>query len=141
MPFCRIRSNKFESRPMGLTSKQKLGQRGEELACKYLEEKGHSLLFRNFRLGKTEFDVISRIGNTLVITEVKSFVSEPLGAAEYRVDKGKQRQLIKGAYALLAERPEYDGLNVRFDVIIADFSRFPAQVTHYEGAFWDEQGW
>lgn len=123
---------------MSRTDAQKLGTRGEHLACQFLIEKGHKIIVRNFRAGRSELDIISRVDNTIVVSEVKSFYSNPLGAAEYRVHKAKQRQIIQGTWAFLGRHPEYEGFNVRFDVLIVDMSAFPAKITHYEGAFWQE---
>lgn len=126
---------------MPATSKQQLGQKGEQLAAEYLLKKGHTLVARNFRSGHSELDIISTIGKTLVVTEVKSFATPPPDAAEFRVHLRKQRTLFRGAYGFLQEHTEYESYNLRFDVIIVDFSVYPATLTHYEAAFWDEQGW
>ena len=126
---------------MSKTSKQQLGTKGEKTAAEYLEKHGYTIICKNYRAGKSELDIISKIDSTLIITEVKSYYTNPLGVAEYRVDKHKQKQIINGAYAFLDEFPEYQGMDVRFDVIIVDFSNYPAQITHHEGAFFDEEGW
>lgn len=124
-----------------LTTRQKLGNNGEEAAVQFLKKEGHEIVSRNFRSGRSELDIISLDGDILVISEVKSFVSQPLDAAEYRVNHQKQTQIIKGANGFLARFPEYENKPLRFDVIIVDFSAFPAKITQHQAAFWDEQGW
>jgi len=126
---------------MPKTQKQQLGVKGEEAAAEFLKSKGHLIAARNFRFQNSELDIISLIDDVLVISEVKSFQKMPLGAAEYRVDKRKQRQIILGAYGFLSENPEFENRAVRFDVIVVNFAEYPAQVIQHEGAFWDEQGW
>jgi len=126
---------------MPKTQKQILGKKGETLAVKYLQKLGHRIIVRNFRHIKSELDIISLFNDTLVVSEVKSFYSQPLGAAEFRVNKAKQRQIIKGTYAFLDRFPQYREMSVRFDVLTVDFSNFPAKISHHEAAFWDEQGW
>jgi len=126
---------------MSRTQRQLLGKKGEDLACSFLERKGHIIQHRNYRAGRSELDIISRDAGTLVITEVKSFTSQPLGAAEFRVNRTKQKQIISGTYAYLNEHTDCQGFNVRFDVIIVDLSSYPAAITHHEAAFWDESGW
>jgi len=123
---------------MKQTSKQILGKNGEKLACAYLEKHGHHVIKKNYRKGRSEIDIISLENSTLVISEVKSYHADPLGAAEYRVNKKKQRQIIQGAYGFLDENPKYQGYDVRLDVIVVDFSRYPAKVTHHQGAYYDE---
>ena len=126
---------------MSKTAKQRLGQKGEELAAAFLSKQGHKIIRRNYRHGKGELDIVSLDGRTLVISEVKSYRARPLGAAEFRVNKRKQRQIIQTAYAFLAEHPGMEGMDVRFDVLIVDFSSYPAKIIRHQAAFWDEEGW
>lgn len=126
---------------MPKTQKQLLGIKGEDAAADFLKSKGHALVARNFRFQKSELDIISLHDDVLVISEVKSYQKQPLGAAEYRVDKKKQRQIISGAYGFLAENSQFENSAVRFDVLVVNFSEYPAQIIQYEGAFWDEDGW
>jgi len=126
---------------MPKTQKQQLGVRGEDAAAEFLKSKGHLIADRNFRFQKSELDIISLIDDVLVISEVKSYQKPPLGAAEYRVDKKKQRQIILGAYGFLAENSQFENTAVRFDVIVVNFSEYPARIIQHEGAFWDEEGW
>ncbi len=126
---------------MSHTAKQVLGQNGERLAVRFLKQQGHTVLFRNFRFKKSELDIISKEGDVLVISEVKSFYEAPLGAPEFRINKAKQRMIVQGAYGFLSRFPRYEGLDLRFDVLIVDFSHYPAQITWHKAAFWDEQGW
>ena len=126
---------------MAKTSKQNLGQKGETIACKFLEKQGATILFRNYRSGRSELDIIARQNDTLIFAEIKSFFQPPAEAAELRVDRRKQRNIIRGVYGFLAENPQYEGLDVRLDVMIVDFSNYPAMVTHYPAAFIDEDGY
>jgi putative endonuclease len=118
--------------------KQALGKKGEELAQNFLQKKGHEIIGANVRYGRSEMDIISIIDNTLVVTEVKSFYAQPLGVAEFRVNKRKQQQIIKGVYGFLSENPKYEGQDVRLDVIVVDFSSYPAKITQHQAAFYDE---
>ena len=123
------------------TEKQQLGKNGEELARKFLTNAGHEILFQNFRFGRSELDIVSFDVDTIVISEVKSYYSAPLGEAEFRVNPAKQRQIIKGAYGFISKNPEYEDTALRFDIILVDFSKYPAGITWHKEAFWDEQGW
>ena len=123
---------------MSKTSKQTLGMKGEELACQYLQEKGCQIVVRNYRSGRSELDIVALQNRAVLICEVKSYYADPLGAAEFRVNKHKQKQIIQGTYAFLADHGEFEDMDIRFDVIIVDFSHYPAQITHHEGAFWQE---
>jgi putative endonuclease len=118
-----------------------LGQKGEKLAAAYLEKNGHKIISRNFRSGRSELDIISEKENILVVSEVKSFHSDPLGAAEFRVNKNKQKQIMQGVYGFLDQNPKYQGYDVRLDVIIVDFSNYPAKIIQHKSAFYDDQSY
>jgi putative endonuclease len=51
---------------------QKIGELGEEIACKYLESKGYSVLERNYTRKWGEIDIIASKENSLYFIEVKS---------------------------------------------------------------------
>ncbi len=119
---------------------RKTGNSGEASAAAFLEKLGHSIIARNYRFHHAELDIVSTIDDLLVISEVKSFRGSSLGAPEYRVNRAKQRQIIQGAYGFLAAHPRFEGYGVRFDVIIVALGAGEAEITHYEGAFY-EQGY
>ncbi len=55
------------------TSKtQQIGQLGEDLAVKYLKNKGFSVVERNYTLKQGEVDIIAQKGDILYFFEVKS---------------------------------------------------------------------
>jgi putative endonuclease len=51
---------------------QKIGQIGENIACKYLQNKGFTILERNFTLKCGEIDIIAHKGEELRFIEVKA---------------------------------------------------------------------
>jgi len=117
-------------------SKQRLGLKGEQLAADYLIKNKYKIIDKNYRYGRSEIDIICREDDTLIFCEVKSYQSKPLDSAEYRINKKKQRQIFQGAYGFLYEHSGYEKMDVRFDVIIVDFSSYPADITHHQAAFW-----
>lgn len=55
------------------TSKtQRIGELGEELACKYLLNKGYSVVDRNFTTKVGEIDIVAKNDSDLFFIEVKS---------------------------------------------------------------------
>ncbi|MCB0283277.1 MAG: YraN family protein [Calditrichaeota bacterium] len=124
-----------------VSEKKALGLKGESLAAAFLEKNNHQIIARNYRSGRSEIDIISIHEKTLIITEVKSFFADPLGAAEFRVDKKKQKQVMQGVYGFLDENPGFQGYDVRLDVIVVDFSVYPAKITQHKSAFYDDQGY
>ncbi len=56
-----------------MTYKSQLGKLGEDIACKYLVNKGYKIIDRNFRKPWGEIDIITKAPNkTLVFVEVKT---------------------------------------------------------------------
>src|SRR5947207_7857205 len=49
-----------------------LGDRGENVAARYLRNQGYRILTRNFRCPLGEIDIVARDGRTLVFCEVKT---------------------------------------------------------------------
>lgn len=58
-------------RPGGGNNKP-LGDRGEELAARYLADRGWVILHRNYRLGHREIDLVARRGEVVAFVEVKT---------------------------------------------------------------------
>ena len=74
-----------------------LGKKGEEMARKFLVEKGFEILATNWRYSKDEIDIIARKDNCLVIVEVKTRFSNVFGEPEEFVSNKKQSFLIRAA--------------------------------------------
>lgn len=110
-----------------------LGKQGEELAEKYLLQKGHTILCRNFRYGRAEVDIVSREGSIVVFTEVKTRSNERFGFPEEFVGKEKMRLMKEAAEEYLYKhRLETE---VRFDIISVAPVKGELTVHHIEDAF------
>ena len=91
------------------------GTRGEQYACRFLEELGFEVLERNWRFGKDELDIIARNGRELVIVEVKTRSTDRHGQPEEAVKKGKRSTMIRGANTYI-QRSGCE-LALRFDIV------------------------
>lgn len=92
-----------------------LGDRGENVAAKYLRNLGYRILIRNWESKFGEVDIIARDGKTIVFVEVKTRKdSDP--EPEEQVNLEKQRTLTKCADYYLTR---YSNIQpaVRFDII------------------------
>jgi len=111
------------------------GRLGEELALKYLVKKGYTLLAQNWFYGKIEIDLIFENQGFIVFVEVKLRHPDTLVEPHLAVNKAKQRKIVKAADAWLKERDET--AETRFDVVaILLEPGQPAQIDHFEGAFY-----
>ncbi|OHA79596.1 MAG: hypothetical protein A2675_02580 [Candidatus Yonathbacteria bacterium RIFCSPHIGHO2_01_FULL_51_10] len=65
---------------MALTKKQEIGALGEDIACKYLKNKGFVIVERNFWRKWGEIDIIAQKGGIIHFFEVKTLSRENLGS-------------------------------------------------------------
>ncbi|MGN6505555.1 MAG: YraN family protein [Tepidisphaeraceae bacterium] len=126
--------NLFTSAPKGKKEDASLGERGENVAAKFLTNAGYKILQRNFRTKVGEIDIVARQGRTLVFVEVKTRVDEQV-RPEDQVDATKQHQITKAADVYLS-RFGFPQPPARFDVIAIHWpeGREPI-IRHHENAF------
>jgi len=115
--------------------RQRIGREGEETAARYLENKGYSIVERNFRSLHGEIDIIAKDGKTLVFVEVKTNVRGGFGEPEDRVDHRKQVKLGQAAAEYLQAR-ELESIDCRFDVVAVSKAGGKTEIKHIEDAFW-----
>ena len=94
-----------------------LGARGEELAARWYEGRGYTVLHRNWRCREGELDLVLGRADTVVFCEVKTRASTAFGVPAEAVTALKQQRLRRLAMRWLAERPAGSGwADLRFDV-------------------------
>jgi putative endonuclease len=93
-----------------------LGQRGENVAARFLRNHGYKIIQRNFRCEVGELDIVAKDGRTLVFVEVKTRADDDEATPETQVDRTKQHQLTKAAKFYLSRygQPQPPA---RFDVV------------------------
>jgi putative endonuclease len=102
------------------------GRRGEDLAHRFLRQRGYTIVARNYRLatGSAEADIIAREGGHLAIVEVKSRTSDAFGPPDRAIGEDKRQHLLRVAreYARKTETPWEQ---VRFDVVTVILGKPP----------------
>lgn len=94
------------------------GQRGEDLACRYLKAQGLKIITRNFYCKGGEIDIIAQDKDTLVFVEVRMRKNQRYGGALASVDAAKQHRLRHSAYSYLNQQQiNPTQIAVRFDII------------------------
>ena len=111
------------------------GQRGEQIAAEFLQNKGWRIAERNWRLGRGEIDVIAwPHDKLLVFVEVKTRAGDGFGGPEGAVDARKQDLLARTAGAYM-ERIGYDW-EIRFDIVAVLLKGDKVlEIRHVEDAF------
>ena len=107
---------------------------GEERSCKYLEEKGYSIIERNWRTRYGEIDIIAEKGETIVFFEVKTLPHGTLDMIKRELNHQKLERILKTSKCFLLNHRQYSKSYVRFDVIIIDMPGFEP-IYHIENAF------
>ena len=80
-----------------------LGQKGEELAADHLKKAGYKILFRNWKWGKHEIDIIAENKDFIVFVEVKTRTEDFQMHPATAVTNEKQRSIIWAADGYITE--------------------------------------
>ncbi len=116
------------------TSRKRLGDLGEDLAARHLEQLGHTVLERNWRHSHLEIDLITLDAEGLHFVEVKSRTAPVSAAPEENVTLPKQKRLATAALAFLHERTSGE-LDVYFDIISVVFDGERTEIVYFKQAF------
>jgi putative endonuclease len=111
-----------------------LGQKGEDIAAEHLKKAGFRILFRNWKWGKHEIDIIAENKNFIVFTEVKTRADDYQMHPVTAITRDKQKSIILAADGYIKK------FNIdkesRFDVITVIKSGESFEIDHIEGAFY-----
>ena len=113
-----------------------LGQRGEDVAAKFLKRRGYHILARHVDVRVGELDIVAVDGRTVVFVEVKTRRSHEAGTPAEAIDQHKQQRMTRAALAYLKSHGLLDNA-ARFDVIAVTWpagARRPT-IDHFENAF------
>lgn len=123
-----------------------LGRYGEDVACKYLADKGFRIIARNFRYSHKEIDIIAENDTTRIFVEVKARTNRNNQLYHYghrpcdAVNKQKQRLVESAVLHYLRLHPTNKGLRMDIiEVFFYPYWRFGKPVVervhHIESAF------
>lgn len=111
-----------------------LGQKGEDLARKYLISQGYEILAENWRFKRLEIDLIALQDNTVCFVEVKTRKNRLFGDPEDALTIQKQKNILLAAQEYI-DAYKLD-TNIRFDLItVVPASSSTPEVTHYPAVF------
>ena len=117
-----------------MSKHSKIGIKGEQIASDFLLNKGYNILFRNWRYGNKEVDIIAARGDLIVFVEVKTRTGEQYQFPEEAVNKKKQ-YMLKAAATGYADQLKSKH-NIRFDIISVRIEGIHTkEIVHFEEAF------
>ena len=112
---------------------KELGETGEQMAARYLEEQGCVILERHYRKDHKEVDIIALDHGELAVVEVKTRTNEGVFAAEQAVDHRKRQNIIRVANTYMRRYHRTEPL--RFDIIAIVGRGATAEIRHTKDAF------
>jgi len=117
-----------------MSESHELGQKGEDLATAYLKDKGFRILFRNWKWGKHEIDIIAENKDFIVFIEVKTRTDNYQMHPVTAVTNEKQKSIIRAAEGYI-QKFKIDKES-RFDVITIISKKEDFEIDHIEDAFY-----
>jgi putative endonuclease len=115
---------------MGKQENKTTGNRGESLACEFLQQKGYKILQRNYRSKWGEVDIVAKFDQTVVFVEVKTKTSDAYGEPWEMVNAWKIEQVKKMGEAWCREYG-WEG-RVRMDVMGVYLDQEEPRIEHWE---------
>lgn len=114
----------------GENHRRRLGVRGEDIACRYLQERGHVILERNWHSGHLEVDIISYDAEGIHFVEVKTRKNSIQAPPQDNVGHIKQKRLTRAALSFLnkARNLPSPDMECHFDIIAVTFRKEKATV-------------
>ena len=114
-----------------MTYNEILGNKGEQIAAKYLKAKGYTLLSRNFHARGGEIDLIfkSKSGQ-YIFAEVKTRSSDKFGLAKEAITQAKLSKIlsaIEDYFKTTEEMPDF-----RIDIVCVRKKNEKFYVSHYK---------
>ena len=112
----------------------KLGKTGEQLAVKYLNNKGFEIIETNWRTKNAEIDVVALRFNKIHFIEVKTRSNDNFGLPEESVNFAKQKKIADAADEYINEK-NID-LEVQFDIVAIIKNKKSYKIELIEEAFY-----
>lgn len=110
--------------------KKVFGNIGENIAVKFLKDKGYQILEQNYNNKIGEIDIIAKDKDIIIFIEVKSRISSKFGMPREAVTLYKQNKIRTVALSYLKQKKMLN-CQCRFDVI----EYLDGKITHIENCF------
>lgn len=115
-----------------MLNRQAIGQLGEDLAQKYLINKGFLIILKNFRVRAGEIDLICQKAGRIHFIEVKTRTNLMFGYGEESVNYFKRRRLKTAILEYLSRNKIRQKWQADVIVIELNIAAKKAKVRYYE---------
>lgn len=116
-----------------MTTRKKIGDKGEDNAVNFLFASGYEVLARNYRFGRGEIDIIARKDSVMVFIEVKTRKNINYGYPETFLSESQEDRIHLTAEEYVLQKA-WQG-EVRFDIIAILWDGSEPTLDHFEDAF------
>jgi len=125
--------------PLEEMSSRQIGEKGEEIAAKYLIKRGYKIIQTNWTCQIGEVDIVAQDGELVEVKTRRILNKDDSIMPELAVNKAKQEKYRTLALMYAALHPALT--SIRFDVVAINLvAPSTASLRHLIGAFsWDEQ--
>ncbi|WP_304157798.1 YraN family protein [Mesonia mobilis] len=110
-----------------------LGKKGEQLAVDFLQQKGFTILERNYRFQKAEVDIIVQKEDLICAVEVKTRSTPEFGNPQDFVKPKQIQQLVKAMDFYITDN-DLD-VELRFDIVAIIKNKLGTKIEHLKDAF------
>lgn len=104
--------------PWGRAAHLDSGVRAEDIALRYLKQRGLMAIMRNFRSKGGEIDLVMRDGTTTVFVEVRYRADDRYGSAAESINLVKQARVLAAARSYLQLHAHAADHPCRFDAVV-----------------------
>jgi putative endonuclease len=118
----------MDSTPI-ITTKE-LGNKAERMAAEFLGRLGFEVIQRNYRVGKSEIDIIVRNKELVVFVEVKSRSNLKYGEPEGTISEAQMARIERAA-SFWQHENGYEG-QIRFDIVAVSWKNNKPQIRHFQ---------
>lgn len=115
-----------------MSQHNEVGKIGEDLAKKFLEEKGYKILEQNYKTKFAEIDLIAQSKNNLVFVEVRTKIGENFGTPEDTINRQKLWKVLQNSKSYLAFKKWQGPARIDAVCIVLNQDFSVARLTHHE---------
>jgi len=108
------------------------GKEGEEMAAKWLKDRGYKILDKNNSTKWGEIDIIVSKNDILIFVEVKLKTTEDYGTPEEMIGKNKLMQVRRTAEMYLLNNPDIAKQFDRYQIDAICIVEETGRISHYE---------
>ncbi|NQT28504.1 MAG: YraN family protein [Candidatus Omnitrophica bacterium] len=113
------------------TKNLETGHLGEQIAKKYLQNKGYYIVEENYRTKYAEIDLVARNKGILVFIEVRTRRGEQFTSPEDSINRDKIRKLIRNAEAYVVRKKYRKKYRIDAVCVVLNKDKRASRVDHY----------